>query len=56
MTTPKTEKKPNSQLAAFRKVARETGADEASEEQFQDALRTIAKAKPQPQDKKRDPR
>ena len=35
-----------SQVEAFRKAARETGADEASEDQFKDALRMIAKAKP----------
>ena len=43
------------QLAAFRKAARELGAD-AGDDQFKGALRTIAKAKPQPQPKvnKRD--
>jgi hypothetical protein len=40
-----------SQTAAFRKAARELGCDE-NEERFQDALRKITKAKPQPQAKK----
>ena len=35
------------QAAAFRKAARELGA-EATDEQFQGALRKIAKAKPSP--------
>jgi hypothetical protein len=34
-----------SQLAAFKKAARELGSDN-SEERFQEALRTVAKAKP----------
>jgi hypothetical protein len=34
-----------SQSAAFRKAARELGADE-SEEQFKETLRTLAKGKP----------
>jgi hypothetical protein len=34
-----------SQLRAFRKAAREAGCDD-NEEQFQDALRKIAKVKP----------
>jgi hypothetical protein len=38
-------KKPDKQLAAFRKAAREAGCDD-NEERFQDALRTVAKAKP----------
>ena len=33
------------QVAAFRKAAREAGCDD-NEERFQDALRTVAKAKP----------
>ena len=33
------------QLAAFRKAAREAGCD-GNEKRFQDALRTVAKAKP----------
>jgi len=36
-----------SQVAGFRKAARELGCDE-SEERFQGALRTIAKQKPKP--------
>jgi hypothetical protein len=36
---------PKEQAAAFRKAARELGAD-VGDEQFQDALRKIAKAKP----------
>ena len=39
------------QLAAFRKAAKELGADE-SEDQFKETLRTLAKAKPQLQAKK----
>jgi hypothetical protein len=38
---------PKEQVAAFRKAARELGA-EATDEQFQGALRKIAKAKPSP--------
>jgi hypothetical protein len=45
--TAKTEKKPNNQMAAFRKAARELGAN-ASDERFKDVLRTIGKAKPSP--------
>jgi hypothetical protein len=40
------------QYKAFRKAARELGADE-SEERLQAVLRTIAKAKPQPQQPKK---
>jgi hypothetical protein len=36
---------PQQQAAAFRKAARELGADK-SEQRFQDALRTVAKHKP----------
>ncbi len=36
---------PKRQVAAFRKAARELGCDD-NEERFQDALRTVAKAKP----------
>jgi hypothetical protein len=44
-----------SQLAAFRKAARELGADE-SDERFRETLRTLAKhRKPQPQAKKSRP-
>ncbi len=35
------------QLSAFRKAAREAGAD-ASDEGFKNVLRTLGKAKPQP--------
>jgi hypothetical protein len=43
-----------SQLRAFRKASRELGC-EPNEKQFQDALRTIAKAKPSDkQEAKRD--
>jgi hypothetical protein len=35
------------QVAAFRRAARELGCDE-SEERFQEALRTVAKQKPKP--------
>jgi hypothetical protein len=40
------------QAAAFRKAARELGCEE-SDERFQAALKTIAKQKPRPQQKKR---
>jgi hypothetical protein len=43
--------KPDDQLKAFRKAARELGADD-SEDRFKDALRTIAKHKPQQVSKK----
>jgi hypothetical protein len=53
MTTAKTEKKkPDDQLRAFRKAARELGAD-AGDDQFKGVLRTLAKAKPQPQPPKK---
>jgi hypothetical protein len=39
------------QVAEFRKAARELGCDE-SEEGFQEALRLVAKNKPQPQPKR----
>jgi hypothetical protein len=42
---------PDDQLKAFRKAARELGADD-SEDRFKDALRTIAKAKPAPEKRK----
>jgi hypothetical protein len=48
----KTQGKPEDQMKAFRKAARDLGAD-ASEERFQEALRTVAKAKPQPQEPKK---
>ena len=48
---PKKQTKDADQLKAFRKAARERGAD-LTDGQFQDALRKIAKAKPQQQAKK----
>jgi hypothetical protein len=45
---PKQLQSPKEQAAAFRKAAREVGADKASEADFQDALRKVAKAKPEP--------
>jgi hypothetical protein len=44
-----------SQLEAFRKAAREAGC-EPDEKRFQDALRTIAKAKPSEGEKRRPDR
>jgi hypothetical protein len=44
---------PKEQAAAFRKAARELGADK-SEERFQDALRKIAKHKMEPSSKRRE--
>jgi hypothetical protein len=41
----KTKPSDKDQTAAFRKAARELGADQ-SDERFKDALRNIAKAKP----------
>jgi hypothetical protein len=40
------------QAAAFRKAARDLGAD-AGDDQFKGILRTLAKAKPQPQPPKK---
>jgi hypothetical protein len=37
--------KPDDQVRAFRKAARELGCED-NEERFKDALRTVAKAKP----------
>jgi hypothetical protein len=51
----KNQGKPEDQLKAFRKAARELGAD-AHEEQFQGTLRTIAKAKPHPAEPKKPKR
>jgi hypothetical protein len=42
------------QVAAFRKAAREAGCDD-NEERFQDALRTVAKAKPSAEKRKEKP-
>jgi hypothetical protein len=44
--------KPEDQVKAFRKAAREAGADD-NEERFRNALRVVAKAKPQPQPPKK---
>jgi hypothetical protein len=48
-TQPKDENK--QQLAAFRKAAKELGADE-NEDQFKETLRKLAKHKPQTPNKK----
>ena len=42
---PKSPTKDADQVKAFRKAAREAGCDD-NEQRFQDALRTVAKAKP----------
>ena len=39
--------KPDDQVKAFRKAARELGCDD-NEDRFKAALRTVGKAKPQP--------
>jgi len=51
----KTQPDDREQAAAFRKAARELGAD-ATDEQFQDALRKVAKHKPElrPEKTKKD--
>ena len=51
----KNQGKPEDQMKAFRKAARELGADN-SEERFQEALRTVAKAKPHPAEPKKPKR
>jgi hypothetical protein len=43
------------QLAAFRKAAREVGADD-NEDRFKDALRTVAKAKPKSESNRSAPK
>jgi hypothetical protein len=48
----KTQPDDKEQAAAFRKAARELGAD-AGDDRFKDVLRTLAKAKPQPQPPKK---
>ena len=53
--TPKLRPDDKEQAAAFRKAARELGAD-ASDEGFKDVLRTVAKAKPAPQPPKKSKR
>jgi hypothetical protein len=50
MAKPKPDDK--EQAAAFSKAARELGAD-AGDDQFKGVLRTLAKAKPQPQPPKK---
>jgi hypothetical protein len=53
--THRTRRKPDdskAQLAAFRKAARERGADE-SEERFKETLRALAKQEPQPMKKEK---
>jgi hypothetical protein len=52
---PKTRPDDRKQAAAFRKAARELGA-EATDEQFQGALRKIAKHKPETRPKATDRR
>jgi hypothetical protein len=47
-----TEKDDKSQVKAFRKAARELGCED-NEEQFRDALRVVAKRKPQGNNKVR---
>jgi len=49
---PKEKQSPRAQVAAFRKAARDLGCDD-DEERFRDALRTVAKHKPEPQSGKR---
>ncbi len=55
MAHAKGEKQQSDQIRAFRKAARELGADE-SNERFKETLRTLAKAKPQPQPSKKSKR
>jgi hypothetical protein len=43
---------PADQVKAFRKAARELGCDD-NEDRFKEALRTVAKAKPHPQEPKK---
>jgi hypothetical protein len=52
MKKDKQKQPPDKQVAAFRKAAREAGCDD-NEERFQDALRTVAKAKPSVEKPKR---
>ncbi len=49
--TLKPDLKAKKQTAAFRKAARELGCD-GNEKRFKEALRTVAKAKPEQQPKK----
>jgi len=58
MQSPKTHNpaaRDREQVKAFRKAARELGADQ-SDDRFKDALRKIAKHKPEPQPKKQKAR
>ncbi len=48
----KTQPDDKEQTAAFRKAARELGCDD-NEDRFKEALRTVAKAKPHPQEPKK---
>jgi hypothetical protein len=50
---PKTRPDDRKQAAAFRKAARELGADD-NEDRFKEALRTVAKHKPAPQPPKKN--
>jgi len=43
---------PNDQVKAFRKAAHALGCDD-NEERFKETLRTVAKAKPHPQESKK---
>jgi hypothetical protein len=52
MEKPKQKQSAQAQARAFRKAAREAGCDD-NEERFQDALRTVAKAKPSGEKHKR---
>jgi hypothetical protein len=47
-----TQKADEKQIKAFRKAARALGCDD-NEDRFKDALRTVAKAKPHPQESKK---
>ncbi len=50
--TTKAQPQDRDQLKAFKRAARELGAD-AGDDQFKGVLRTLAKAKPQPQPPKK---
>lgn len=51
---PMRQAKAEDQIKSFRKAARELGCDD-DETRFQEALRTVAKAKPHPQEPKKRP-
>jgi hypothetical protein len=53
--SPMTQKADEKQIKAFRKAARELGCDD-NEDRFQETLRTVAKAKPQPHSVKKEKR